>query len=66
MEEWDYPKIAEFLGTSSLGSVRKALSRWGVRPLRYVLGPSGRPEARYDAAVVRAAHAARPRRRTPA
>jgi hypothetical protein len=61
MEEWDYPKIAEFLETPSLGSVRKTLSRWGVRPLRYVLGSSGRPEARYDAAAVRAAHAARPR-----
>jgi len=61
MEEWNYPKIAEFLKTPSLGSTRKTLSRWGVRPLRYVLGPSGRPEARYDAAAVRAAHATRPR-----
>jgi hypothetical protein len=63
-QEWDYQQIAEFLGTSSLGSTRKTLSRWGVRPLRYVLGPSGRPEARYNAAAVRAAHAARPRNRT--
>jgi hypothetical protein len=65
MEEWNYQQVAQYLGTVSLGSVRKTLSRWGVRPVHYVLGATGRPEARYDADTVRAAHAARPLTRAP-
>lgn len=65
MEEWGYQQVAQYLGTPSPGSARKTLSRWGVRPARYVLGATGRPEARYDADTVRAAHAARPQTRAP-
>lgn len=66
MEElWNVQEVSEYLKDSGPGASRKTLSRWGVRATQYVMGPSGRPEARYDATEVRAAHAARPGRGRP-
>lgn len=59
---WTIAQVAEYLGAASTGSARRTLSRWGVRAVAYVPGPTGRVEARYDAQAVRAARAQRPGR----
>lgn len=61
-ELWSITRVAEHLGAASTGSARRSLSRWGVRAVDYQRGPSGRPEARYDAEEVRTAAADRPGR----
>lgn len=59
-ELWTIDQVAEHLGTQP-GSARGTLSRWGVKAHDYQPHPSsGRPQARYDAEEVRAAHASRP------
>jgi len=60
-ELWSADQAAEYLGITRAGA-RSTLSRWGVRAARHEAGPSGRVEARYDAAEVREAAANRPRR----
>lgn len=62
VEVWTIDEVAAFLSASSTGSARKLLSRWGVCARDYRPSPSGRPQARYSAAAVRAAKAARPGR----
>lgn len=62
LELWSIQDAALFLGAASTGSARRTLSRWGVAAVRHEPGPSGRVEARYDAAQVRQAAASRPRR----
>ncbi|MFD1832393.1 hypothetical protein ACFSJS_22495 [Streptomyces desertarenae] len=59
-EWWTAAQVADHLGIQP-GSVRRQMSRWGITR-EYVPSSNGRPEARYDAAEVRAAHAARPGR----
>ncbi|MBA9003646.1 MULTISPECIES: hypothetical protein [Thermomonospora] len=59
---WTIDQAAEYIGASSTGSARRTLSRWGVKAAGYEPGESGRPAARYRAADVRAAKAARPGR----
>jgi hypothetical protein len=61
-EIWSAEEVMDFLGASSTGSARRALSRWGVEAAEYRRGDGGRPEARYDAEQVRAAKAVRPGR----
>ena len=56
-----------FNGDSAKGTARKTLSRWGVDRYDMVDHPdSGRPQARYKAADVKAAKAAAPRPRRTA
>ncbi|MER5277759.1 hypothetical protein ABT025_18650 [Streptomyces sp. NPDC002809] len=66
-EVWTIDRVAEelgFKGDSAKGTARKTLSRWGVERHDMVDHPdSGRPQARYKAADVKAAQAAAPRRR---
>ncbi|MDT0381448.1 hypothetical protein RM572_22060 [Streptomyces sp. DSM 42041] len=61
-ELWTAQQVADHLGTTSTGSVRGTLSRLGVAAVEHRPGPSGRVQAYYDAAQVRAALAARPGR----
>lgn len=55
-------QVAVEIGVASAATARKTLSRWGVPAVRYVPGPGGSIEARYDAAQVRQAAANRPGR----
>ncbi|MGW2841867.1 hypothetical protein ACWCWD_29280 [Streptomyces sp. NPDC001493] len=63
-ELWTIDQVADHLGykgTSATGTARKALSRWGVERHDMVEHPtSGRPQARYKAADVKAAQDAAP------
>ena len=61
-ELWTIDQVVDYLGASSPGSARRTLSRWGVKAIEYRPGPSGRPQAHYEAAAVRAAKQARPGR----
>jgi hypothetical protein len=61
-ELWSAAEAATFIGAASAASARHTLSRWGVAAADYRRGDSGRPEARYDAAEVRAAKEAAPGR----
>ncbi|WP_307795654.1 hypothetical protein [Actinacidiphila acididurans] len=60
-ELWSAVEVAAYLGIQP-GSARGTLSRWGVKAVRHEPGTSGRVEARYDAAEVRAAAETRPGR----
>jgi hypothetical protein len=60
-EPWSIRDVAEYLGVKPR-SASGALSRWGVKAVRYELGPSGRPEARFDSDQVRDAASRRPGR----
>lgn len=62
MELWSAAQVAQHLGLANAHSARRQLSRWGVRAVRYELGPTGRPEARYDADNIRRAAVERPGR----
>lgn len=59
-ELWTIEKVAEYIGASSTGSARRYLSRWGVAAHDYQPSANGRPQARYRADAVRAAHQQRP------
>ncbi|MFE9850288.1 hypothetical protein ACFYPN_15960 [Streptomyces sp. NPDC005576] len=63
-ELWAIDQVADHLdykGASAAGTARKTLSRWGVARHDMVEHPdSGRPQARYRAADVKAARAAAP------
>ncbi|WP_331726900.1 hypothetical protein [Streptomyces sp. NBC_00280] len=62
-ELWSADQVAEAIGASSTDSARRTLSRWDVKAADYRPHPnSGRAQALYDAAQVRAAHATRPGR----
>jgi len=61
-ELWTIDEVAEHIGASSAKSASKTLSRWGVRAYDYQPSANGRPQARFDAARVREAAAARPGR----
>ncbi|MDP9607891.1 hypothetical protein ACFV4E_15325 [Streptomyces hygroscopicus] len=61
-ELWSAEQVAEEFGFASAASARRALSRWGVRATKYQETDSGRVQALYDAAQVRAKHASRPGR----
>lgn len=60
-ELWSIRDVAAHLGVKE-SSARGTLSRRGVRAVRYEIGPSGRPEARFDADQVRKDTARRPGR----
>lgn len=60
-ELWSAAEVAGYLGLETAAGARSTMSRWGVTAVRHVPGPSGRVEARYDAAQVRQAAANRPR-----
>ncbi|PJE97115.1 hypothetical protein CUT44_14125 [Streptomyces carminius] len=59
-EWWTIAQVAAYLGVKE-ASARGQASRWGITRA-HVTGASGRAEARYDAAEIREAHAARPGR----
>lgn len=61
-ELWSAQEVADHLGLASAGAARRWASRAGVTAVRYEVGVSGRPEARYDAAQVQQAAANRPGR----
>lgn len=61
-ELWSAAQAAEHLGVADAHSARRALSRLDVQAVRYERGPSGRPEARYDADEIRDKAANRPGR----
>ncbi|THA29228.1 hypothetical protein E6R18_25315 [Streptomyces sp. A1277] len=67
-ELWTIDRVVEelgFKGDSAKGTARKTLSRWGVDRHDMVDHPdSGRPQARYKSADVKAAQVAAPRPRT--
>jgi hypothetical protein len=54
-ELWSAAEAASFMGAATAASARHTLSRWGVPAVEYRPSASGRVEARYDAAAVRAA-----------
>lgn len=54
-ELWSAAEVADHLGLETAAGARSTLSRWGVTAVECVRGPSGRWEARYDAAQVRQA-----------
>jgi hypothetical protein len=58
---WSIRDVAEYLGVKPR-SASGLLSRWGVKAVRYELGPGGRPEARFDPDQVGDAAARRPGR----
>lgn len=60
-ELWTIHDVAGHLGVKPK-SASGTLTRWGVKAVRYERGPSGRPEARFDAEEVRTATANRPGR----
>lgn len=60
-ELWSIRDVAAHLGVKA-ASARGTLSRRGIRAVRYEIGPSGRPEARFDPAQVRKDTASRPGR----
>lgn len=62
IELWTIDDVATYLRVKP-GSARGTLSRWGVKAHDYQPHPdSKRPQARFDAAEVKQAEAARPRR----
>lgn len=61
-EQWTIDQVAEYLeysGPNARGSARRTMSRLGVKATHRP-GPTGRVQAYYPAAEVRAAQAARP------
>lgn len=61
-ELWSVRQVMEHLGVASRSGALTALRRAGITATDYVKGPSGRPEARYDAVAVREAASSRPGR----
>lgn len=53
-ELWSAAQVAEHLGLSSAAAARRALSRGDIQAVGYQRNTGGRPEARYDAAAIRA------------
>lgn len=51
-DTWTIAEVAKQLGTTSTGSARRTLSRWGVKAVHYAPGPNGRIEARYNTQAV--------------
>lgn len=62
-ELWTIDQVVTYLKASSPGSARRTLSRWGIKAIAYLPGPSGRPMAHWSADAVRAAVQARKTRR---
>ncbi|MBQ0974575.1 hypothetical protein KBZ00_26105 [Streptomyces sp. RK31] len=61
LETWDVQQVADYLGINP-ASVRRQMSRWGIQRAGTGASQAGRMTALYNAAKVRAAHAARPGR----
>ncbi|MFD8339995.1 hypothetical protein ACFV42_46520 [Streptomyces solisilvae] len=61
-ELWSADQVADAIGAASASSARRTLSRWGVKAVQRRETDSGRIQALYDAARVRAEHASRPGR----
>ncbi|MEE4546429.1 hypothetical protein V2S66_31255 [Streptomyces sp. V4-01] len=55
---WSIRDVAAHLGVA-VGSARGQLSRWKVKAVAYEVGPSGRPEGRFDPVAVQEAAANR-------
>ncbi|ONK09419.1 hypothetical protein STBA_01190 [Streptomyces sp. MP131-18] len=61
-ELWLIGRVMEHLDVRTRSGARTFLRRAGIQTVDYVTGPTGRPEARYQADAVRDAAAMRPGR----